>query len=201
MSDNEKKIKVKFPLVSYHLIEEAAVLTGCSVKAFAANAILEAAMQVVQGMDDYAYGDQCSVHLTGDEAKALLGLVDALEDEEPCADCDKCVDGECACECECGTCECDGNKDCCKATCEDCKACEKEDGQKSECGCCCAQAQAEEPVEEAVCCADVKGDIESEEKVEAEPEVKVEDVPAVEAPVAPTHAVKAGRKGKKRARK
>lgn len=201
MSDNEKKIKVKFPLISYHLIEEAAELTGCSVKAFAANAILEAAMQVVQGMDDYAYGDQCSVHLTGDEAKALLGLVDALEDEEPCADCDKCVDGECTCECECGTCECDGNKDCCKATCEDCKACEKEDGQKSECGCCCTEIKTEEPVEEAVCCADVKADVESEEKVETEPEVKVDDVATVEAPVAPTHAVKAGRKGKKRSRK
>ncbi len=199
MSDNEKKIKVKYPLISYHLIEEAATLTGCSVKAFAANAILEAAMKVVQGMDDYAYGDQCSVHLTGDEAKALLGLVDALEDDEACADCDKCVDGECTCECECEcvTSECDGNKDCCKATCEDCKECEKEDGEKSECGCCCAEVKAQEPVEEAICCAGGKPEV----KVEAEPEVKLEDLPPVKASSAATHAVKAGRKCKKRSRK
>lgn len=134
MSDNQKKIKVKFPLISYDMIEEAAQLSGCSVKAFAANAILQAAMHTVQGMDDFTFDDLDNIELTRDEAKALLGLVDAMDVEDAKCDCDKCPCDKADCEnCEGHECECD-QSECTCAT----------EEAKTECCCgCCEQPKAE----------------------------------------------------------
>ena len=49
MSDNQKKIKVKFPLISYDMIEEAQLLWLLRQSFFAANAILQAAMHPFRG--------------------------------------------------------------------------------------------------------------------------------------------------------
>ncbi len=175
MSDNQKKIKVKFPLISYDMIEEAAELSGCSVKAFAANAILQAAMHTVQGIDGFTFDDLDNIELTRDEAKALLGLVDAMDVEDAKEDVEDA-------KCECDKCPCD------KAVCENCEGhkCECDQG---ECTCATEEAKTE------CCCGCCE-----QPKAEAESET-VSETPATEAPVAPTHAVKPVRKGKKRARK
>ena len=175
MSDNQKKIKVKFPLISYDMIEEAAALSGCSVKAFAANAILQAAMHTVQGMDGFTFDDLDNIELTRDEAKALLGLVDAMDVEDAKEDVEDA-------KCECDKCPCD------KADCENCEGhkCECDQG---ECTCATEEAKTE------CCCGCCE-----QPKAEAESET-VSETPATEAPVTPTHAVKPVRKGKKRARK
>ena len=177
MSDNQKKIKVKFPLISYDLIEEAAQLSGCSVKAFAANAILQAAMHTVQGMDDFTFDDLDNIELTRDEAKALLGLVDAMDVEDAKEDVEDA-------KCECDKCPCD------KADCENCEG-HKCECDQSECTCATEEAKTE-------CCCGCREQPKAEAEAESE---TVSETPATEAAVAPTQAVKPFRKGKKHASK
>lgn len=130
MSDNDKnRIKIKLPAVSYDIVKLAATLTGTSVKSFAAQAVINAALHVTAEIENRSLGSniEADIHLTEEEAQALLALVESLdthdgkdedvEEEEP-AEC------ECDCEVEC-KCDCD-----CK--CEDDAECKCEESEKAE---------------------------------------------------------------------
>ena len=101
MSDNDKnRIKIKLPAVSYDIVKLAATLTGTSVKSFAAQAVINAALHVTAEIENRSLGSniEADIHLTEEEAQALLALV---ESEVECkCDCDcKCEDdAECKCE-------------------------------------------------------------------------------------------------------
>lgn len=149
MSDNDKnRIKIKLPAVSYDIVKLAATLTGTSVKSFAAQAVINAALHVTAEIENRSLGSNidADIHLTEEEAQALLALVESLdkhggndedveeataedfEDEEP---------AECECECE-AECKCDG----------DCK-CDDDSECKCECECKCEESEkAEEPAAE-----------------------------------------------------
>lgn len=82
MTDNDKKrIKIKLPPVSYDIVKLAATLTGASVKSFAAQAVMNAALQVTAEIENRSFGSQLDgdIHLTEEEAEALLTLVESLE--------------------------------------------------------------------------------------------------------------------------
>ena len=108
MSDNDKnRIKIKLPAVSYDIVKLAATLTGTSVKSFAAQAVINAALHVTAEIENRSLGSdiEADIHLTEEEAQALLALVESLDthdgkDAECKCDCDcKCEDGaECKCE-------------------------------------------------------------------------------------------------------
>lgn len=131
MSDNDKnRIKIKLPAVSYDIVKLAATLTGTSVKSFAAQAVINAALHVTAEIENRSLGSNidADIHLTEEEAQALLALVESLdkhdgndedveeataedfEDEEP---------AECECECE-AECKCDDDSECeCECKCEE----------------------------------------------------------------------------------
>ena len=138
MSDNDKnRIKIKLPAVSYDIVKLAATLTGTSVKSFAAQAVINAALHVTAEIENRSLGSNidADIHLTEEEAQALLALVESLdkhdgndedveeataedfEDEEP---------AECECECE-AECKCDDDSEC-KCECE----CKCEESEKAE---------------------------------------------------------------------
>ena len=85
MTDNDKKrIKIKLPPVSYDIVKLAATLTGASVKSFAAQAVMNAALQVTAEIENRSFGSQLDgdIHLTEEEAEALLTLVESLENRD-----------------------------------------------------------------------------------------------------------------------
>lgn len=85
MTDNDKKrIKIKLPPVSYDIVKLAATLTGASVKSFAAQAVMNAALQVTAEIENRSFGSQLDgdIHLTEEEAEALLTLVESLENHD-----------------------------------------------------------------------------------------------------------------------
>ena len=100
MSDNDKnRIKIKLPAVSYDIVKLAATLTGTSVKSFAAQAVINAALHVTAEIENRSLGSniEADIHLTEEEAQALLALVESLdthdgkdEDVEEC----KCEESE-----------------------------------------------------------------------------------------------------------
>lgn len=82
MTDNDKKrIKIKLPPVSYDIVKLAATLTGASVKSFAAQAVMNAALHVTAEIESRSLGSHidADIHLTEEEAQALLTLVESLE--------------------------------------------------------------------------------------------------------------------------
>lgn len=130
MSDNDKnRIKIKLPAVSYDIVKLAATLTGTSVKSFAAQAVINAALHVTAEIENRSLGSniEADIHLTEEEAQALLALVESLdthdgkdedvEEEEP---------AECECDCE-AECKCD-----CDCKCEDDAECKCEESEKAE---------------------------------------------------------------------
>ena len=130
MSDNDKnRIKIKLPAVSYDIVKLAATLTGTSVKSFAAQAVINAALHVTAEIENRSLGSniEADIHLTEEEAQALLALVESLDThdgkdedvEEATAE-----DFECDCKAEC-KCDCD-----CK--CEDDAECKCEESEKAE---------------------------------------------------------------------
>ena len=121
MSDNHKnRIKIKLPAVSYDIVKLAATLTGTSVKSFAAQAVINAALHVTAEIENRSLGSniEADIHLTEEEAQALLALVESLdthdgkdedveeataedfEEEEP-AECECDCEVECKCDCDC----------------------------------------------------------------------------------------------------
>ena len=115
MSDNDKnRIKIKLPAVSYDIVKLAATLTGTSVKSFAAQAVINAALHVTAEIENRSLGSNI-------EADFIVGFpgdtAEDFEEEEP-AEC------ECDCEVEC-KCDCD-----CK--CEDDAECKCEESEKAE---------------------------------------------------------------------
>ena len=120
MSDNDKnRIKIKLPAVSYDIVKLAATLTGTSVKSFAAQAVINAALHVTAEIENRSLGSniEADIHLTEEEAQALLALVESLEEEEP---------AECECDCK-AECKCD-----CDCKCEDDAECKCEESEKAE---------------------------------------------------------------------
>ena len=84
MSDNDKnRIKIKLPAVSYDIVKLAATLTGTSVKSFAAQAVINAALHVTAEIENRSLGSniEADIHLTEEEAQALLALVLPLDGE------------------------------------------------------------------------------------------------------------------------
>lgn len=82
MSDNDKnRIKIKLPAVSYDIVKLAATLTGTSVKSFAAQAVINAALHVTAEIENRSLGSniEADIHLTEEEAQALLALVESLD--------------------------------------------------------------------------------------------------------------------------
>lgn len=82
MTDNDKKrIKIKLPPVSYDIVKLAATLTGASVKSFAAQAVMNAALHVTAEIESRSLGSHidADIHLTEEEAQALLTLVESLD--------------------------------------------------------------------------------------------------------------------------
>lgn len=82
MSNNDKKqVKIKLPAVSYDIVKLAAKLTGSSVKSFAAQAVLNAALGVTAEIENRSLGGhvEADIHLTEEEAQALLALVESLD--------------------------------------------------------------------------------------------------------------------------
>ena len=78
MSDNDKnRIKIKLPAVSYDIVKLAATLTGTSVKSFAAQAVINAALHVTAEIENRSLGSniEADIHLTEEEAQALLELL------------------------------------------------------------------------------------------------------------------------------
>ena len=126
-----EKIKLKFPEATYELIEGAAQLAGCSVKSFAAAAVLNEAFRIVQGLEQYTFNDAVKngIELNEEEAKAILSLVDTLEADKreeaddaeaasECCDCDKACEKSCDKDvkcCESGDACCEAKEDCCCA--------------------------------------------------------------------------------------
>lgn len=85
MTDNDKKrIKIKLPPVSYDIVKLAATLTGASVKSFAVQAVMNAALQVTAEIENRSLGSKLDgdIHLTEEEAEALLTLVESLENRD-----------------------------------------------------------------------------------------------------------------------
>lgn len=143
MSDNDKnRIKIKLPAVSYDIVKLAATLTGTSVKSFAAQAVINAALHVTAEIENRSLGSniEADIHLTEEEAQALLALVESLdrhdgkdedveeataedfEEEEP-AECE--CEAECKCDCDC---KCEDDSECkceCKCKCEESEKAEK----------------------------------------------------------------------------
>ena len=98
----------------------AATLTGTSVKSFAAQAVINAALHVTAEIENRSLGSniEADIHLTEEEAQALLALVESLdthdgkdedveeataedfEEEEP-AECECDCEVECKCDCDC----------------------------------------------------------------------------------------------------
>ena len=129
MSDNDKnRIKIKLPAVSYDIVKLAATLTGTSVKSFAAQAVINAALHVTAEIENRSLGSniEADIHLTEEEAQALLALVESLdthdgkdedveeataedfEEEEP-AECECDCKAECKCDCDC---KCEDDAEC-----------------------------------------------------------------------------------------
>ena len=82
MSDNDKnRIKIKLPAVSYDIVKLAATLTGTSMKSFAAQAVINAALHVTAEIENRSLGSniEADIHLTEEEAQALLALVESLD--------------------------------------------------------------------------------------------------------------------------
>ena len=85
MTDNDKKrIKIKLPPVSYDIVKLAATLSGASVKSFAAQAVINAALQVTAEIENRSFGSRLDgdINLTEEEAEALLTLVESLENKD-----------------------------------------------------------------------------------------------------------------------
>lgn len=183
MTDNDKKrIKIKLPPVSYDIVKLAATLTGASVKSFAAQAVMNAALHVTAEIESRSLGSHidADIHLTEEEAQALLTLVESLEKHD--ADKDDDVEEAVAEDFEE---EADEEE-------EMEKEADEEDAPKAPeaCACCAKEAEAE-PQKSA------------EEKLEEKPEEKPEDKPAEkpaeEKPEAPAAQAKPkARHGRKR---
>lgn len=150
MSDNDKnRIKIKLPAVSYDIVKLAATLTGTSVKSFAAQAVINAALHVTAEIENRSLGSniEADIHLTEEEAQALLALVESLDrhdgkdedvEEATAEDFEEEEPAECECECECeAECKCD-----CDCKCEDDSEC------KCECECKCEESEKAEKAEE-----------------------------------------------------
>ena len=151
MSDNDKnRIKIKLPAVSYDIVKLAATLTGTSVKSFAAQAVINAALHVTAEIENRSLGSniEADIHLTEEEAQALLALVESLDthdgkdedvEEATAEDFEEEEPAECECDCE-AECKCD-----CDCKCEDDAECKCEESEK-----------AEEPAAEAASAAQPK---------------------------------------------
>lgn len=134
MSDNDKnRIKIKLPAVSYDIVKLAATLTGTSVKSFAAQAVINAALHVTAEIENRSLGSniEADIHLTEEEAQALLALVESLDthdgkDEDVDGDFEEEEPAECECDCEV-ECKCD-----CDCKCEDDAECKCEESEKAE---------------------------------------------------------------------
>lgn len=122
MSDNDKnRIKIKLPAVSYDIVKLAATLTGASVKSFAAQAVINAALHVTAEIENRSLGSsiEADIHLTDEEAQALLALVESLDkhggkdedvEEATAEDFEEVEPAECESECKCKDkpeCECE----------------------------------------------------------------------------------------------
>lgn len=179
MTDNDKKrIKIKLPPVSYDIVKLAATLTGASVKSFAAQAVMNAALHVTAEIESRSLGSHidADIHLTEEEAQALLTLVESLEKHD--ADKDDDVEEAVAEDFEE---EADEEE-------EKEKEADEEDAPKAPeaCACCAKEAEAE-PQKSA------------EEKPEEKPEDKPAEKPAEEKPEAPAAQAKPkARHGRKR---
>lgn len=139
MTDNDKKrIKIKLPPVSYDIVKLAATLTGASVKSFAAQAVMNAALHVTAEIESRSLGSHidADIHLTEEEAQALLTLVESLEKHD--ADKDDDVEEAVAEDFEEEPDE-EEEKD------EEEKEAEEEDAPKAPeaCACCAKEAEAE----------------------------------------------------------
>ena len=138
MSDNDKnRIKIKLPAVSYDIVKLAATLTGTSVKSFAAQAVINAALHVTAEIENRSLGSniEADIHLTEEEAQALLALVESLDthdgkdedvEEATAEDFEEEEPAECECDCEV-ECKCD-----CDCKCEDDAECKCEESEKAE---------------------------------------------------------------------
>ena len=136
MSDNDKnRIKIKLPAVSYDIVKLAATLTGTSVKSFAAQAVINAALHVTAEIENRSLGSniEADIHLT--EEEALLALVESLDthdgkdedvEEATAEDFEEEEPAECECDCEV-ECKCD-----CDCKCEDDAECKCEESEKAE---------------------------------------------------------------------
>lgn len=130
MSDNDKnRIKIKLPAVSYDIVKLAATLTGTSVKSFAAQAVINAALHVTAEIENRSLGSniEADIHLTEEEAQALLALVESLDthdgkdedvEEATAEDFEEEEPAECKCDCDC--------------KCEDDAECKCEESEKAE---------------------------------------------------------------------
>ena len=130
MSDNDKnRIKIKLPAVSYDIVKLAATLTGTSVKSFAAQAVINAALHVTAEIENRSLGSniEADIHLTEEEAQALLALVESLDTHDgKDEDVEEAEPAECECDCEV-ECKCD-----CDCKCEDDAECKCEESEKAE---------------------------------------------------------------------
>ncbi len=175
MTDNDKKrIKIKLPPVSYDIVKLAATLTGASVKSFAAQAVMNAALHVTAEIESRSLGSHidADIHLTEEEAQALLTLVESLEKHD--ADKDDDVEEAVAEDFEEESDEEEEKKD------------EEEDAPKAPEACACCAKEAE-PQKSA------------EEKLEEKPEDKPAEKPAEDKPEAPAAQAKPkARHGRKR---
>lgn len=122
MSDNDKnRIKIKLPAVSYDIVKLAATLTGTSVKSFAAQAVINVALHVTAEIENRSLGSniEADIHLTEEEAQALLALVESLDThdgkdedvEEATAEDFEEEEREVECKCDCD-CKCEDDADC-----------------------------------------------------------------------------------------
>lgn len=123
MSDNDKnRIKIKLPAVSYDIVKLAATLTGTSVKSFAAQAVINAALHVTAEIENRSLGSniEADIHLTEEEAQALLALVESLDthdgkdedvEEATAEDFEEEEPAECECDCK-AECKCEDDAEC-----------------------------------------------------------------------------------------
>lgn len=181
MTDNDKKrIKIKLPPVSYDIVKLAAALTGASVKSFAAQAVMNAALHVTAEIESRSLGSHidADIHLTEEEAQALLTLVESLEKHD--ADMDDDVEEAVAEDFEEEADEEEEEKD--EDRDEEDKAPEKEDTPKAAEACACYGKEAE-----------------PQKSAEEKPEENPAEKPAEEQPEAPaTQAKPKAKHGRKR---